>query len=293
MKVKLDIFIVILVAALVAIVTVPAGAAVEEIAYRGQVLSVNQSGGTMTISAGYQYGCNYSGAKPNCSWLPVPVSNLTGTVPDPAAFGVFRAGDQVAATSMGGPGGIWIGLAKIFPTPGIENWLATDIVGDPDSLPVGLASDYYFSYETAAECGNCTGSVCNARYANITLNSTTIPVLRKSLLPGGSAFYNGRNDNSSVLVGFVKGQALSDTCPGMSGMVGLQPVSVFTIHVNQAVAGSPPQVPGVTTLPSTPGGQAMPSTPGPSPAPTKAPSDLIVPIAALGVAGAVLLRKEI
>jgi hypothetical protein len=293
MKGKLAILTVILVAALVAIITVPASAVIEEIAYRGQVISVNQSGGTVTISAGYQYGCNYSGAAPNCSWLPVPVSNLTGTVPDPAAFTVFRAGDQVAATSMGGPGGTWIGIAKIFPTPGIENWLATDIVGDPDSLPVGLASDYYFSYQTAAECGNCTGAVCNARYANVTLNSTTTPVLQKSLLPGGSAFYNGRNDNSSVLIGFVKGQALSDTCPGMSGMVGLQPVSVFTIHVNQAIAGSPSQVPVGHPSQSPPSGQAQPSSASPSPAPTKSPSDLIIPVAALGVTGAVLLRKEI
>ena len=292
MKGRQGILIVVLLAALVAIVSVPANAVVEEIAYRGQVVSVNQSAGTLTVNAGFQYGCNYSGATPNCSWIPITASNLTGTVPDPAAYGAFGAGDQVAATSIGGPGGTWIGLAKIFPTPGIENWLATDIVGDPDSLPVGLASDYYFSYETTAECGNCTGSVCNARYANITLNSTKITVLKKTLLPGGSAFYNGRNDNSSVLIGFIRGQATSDTCQGMSGMVGLQPVSVFTIHVNQAISGSPSQVPAGNATQSAPAGQTAPSSPVPSRAPTKTPSDLIVPIAALGATAAVLVYKK-
>ena len=88
--------------------------------------------------------------------------NLTGTVPDPSVFTVLKAGDPVVATSMGGAGGTWIGVAKVFPTPGIENWLATDIIGDPDSLPVNLAADYSFSYTTTPECGNCTGSVCNA-----------------------------------------------------------------------------------------------------------------------------------
>ena len=193
----------------------------------------------MTISAGYQYGCNYWASTPGCTWEQVNASNLTGTVPDPTALSLFNAGDPVAATSIGGPGGTWIGIAKIFPTPGIENWLATDIIGDPDSLPVGLASDYYFSYETAAECGNGTGSVCNARYASVTLNSTDMTVLQKNLTPGDSAFYNGRNDNSSVTIRFVSGQALSDTCPGMAGMVGLQPVSVFVIHVNPAIAAIP------------------------------------------------------
>jgi hypothetical protein len=291
MKRRLCILIAILAVAVIATVMVPASAVVEEIAYRGQVLSVNQSGGTLTVSAGYQYGCNYSGATPDCSWSPVPASNLTGTVPDPAAFTVFKAGDQVAATSIGGPGGTWIGLAKIFPTPGIENWLATDIVGDPDSLPVGLASNYYFSYDTAPECGNCTGSVCNARYANVTLNSTAVTVLEKSLAPGGTAFYNGRNDNSSVSIGFVAGQALSETCPGKGGMVGLQPVSVFIIHVNQAIAGSPPPVPTRNNTTAVPTVQATSPPASPSQAPTKTPSDLIIPLAALGVTGSVLLRK--
>jgi hypothetical protein len=291
MKRRFSILIAILVLAMITTAIVPASAVLQEITYRGQVLSVNQSGGTLTINAGYQYGCNYTGATPNCSWAVVPASNLTGTVPDPAAFNVFKAGDPVAATSIGGPGGTWIGLAKIFPTPGIENWLATDIVGDPDSLPIGLASDYYFSYDTAPECGNCTGSVCNARYANVTLNSTAMTVLQKNLTPGGTVFYNGRNDNSSVLIGFVKGQALSETCPGMPEMVGLQPVSVFTIHVSQAVAGSPSKVPSQNVATPASTVQSPVQTNNPPPAPTKSPSDLLIPLGALGVIGSLLLRK--
>jgi len=290
MKRNSSILIVLLVLVMLTAMIVPATAVLQEIMYRGQVVSVNQSGGTLTINAGYQYGCNYSGATPKCTWDQVPASNLTGTVPDPTAFNVFKAGDPVAATSIGGPGGTWIGLAKIYPTPGIENWLGTDIIGDPDSLPVGLASDYYFSFETAPECGNCTGSVCNARYADVTLNSTDMTVLRKNLTPGETAFYNGRNDNSSVLIKFVKGQALSDTCPGMAGMVGLQPVSVFTIHVTQAIARPHSPVPSRNS--GTPTSAVQTTVPGsPPPAATKAPSDLGIPLAALGMTGFLMFRK--
>ena len=54
----------------------------------------------------------------------------------------------------------------------------------------------------------------------------------KTLSPGQSLFFNGRNDASSVNVTFVKGQALSSACPGKGGMVGgVQPVSDYLVHV--------------------------------------------------------------
>ncbi|RPH73268.1 hypothetical protein EHM76_05535 [bacterium] len=172
-------------------------------------------------------------------------------------FNVMKTGDPVVATSMGGAGGSWIGVARVFPTPGIENWLATDIIGDPDSLPVGLAADYSFSYTTNPECGNCTGSVCNARSSAIILNSTDRTVLQKTLVSGEKVVYNGRNDNSSVVITFVRGQGLADQCPGRSGMAGLQPVSTFTIQVNQGVTSLPRTIPSPVTTPVTPATTAV------------------------------------
>ncbi len=55
MKKRTSIFIIVLVMIMLTTMIVPVTAVLQQIAYRGQVISVNQSGGTVTISAGYQY----------------------------------------------------------------------------------------------------------------------------------------------------------------------------------------------------------------------------------------------
>ena len=283
-------------AAVVILAAAPASAVIQEIAFRGTMVSMNQSAGTVTINAGYTYGCMFTNGSSTCSWNPAKPENLTGTVPDPAVFTVLKAGDPVVATSMGGPGGTWIGVAKVFPTPGIENWLATDIIGDPDSLPVDLAADYSFGYTTTPECGNCTGSVCNALSTAIILNSTDRTVLQKILGSGEKVVYNGRNDNSSVVITFVKGQGLAEKCPGKAGIVGLQPVSTFIIHVNQGLAAPAPAstpaispaTPAVTTTMTPPPGRVTESL---IPT-TKAPGSIFLPIYALGILGLFIAARK-
>ncbi len=283
-------------AAVVILVAAPASAAIQEIVFRGTLVSMNQSAGTITINAGYTYGCTFANSTSTCSWNPVTPENLTGTVPDPSVFTVLEAGDPVVATSMGGPGGTWVGVAKVFPTPGIENWLATDIIGDPDSLPVGLAADYSFAYITTPECGNCTGSVCNALSAAVTLDSTDRTVLEKTLKSGERVVYNGRNDNSSVIITFVKGQGLAEKCPGKAGMVGLQPVSTFIIHVNQGLAAPAPSLlPAISpatsavTTTMTASSTPLPVTTVPA---TRAAGSVSVPCCALGILGLFIAARK-
>lgn len=283
--------------AVIVLAAAPVSAVVQEITFRGTLVSMNQSAGTMTINAGYTYGCTFTNGTSNCGWDQKKPENLTGTVPDPAVFNVLKPGDPVVATSMGGAGGTWIGIAKVFPTPGIENWLATDIIGDPASLPVNLASDYYFTYSTTPECGNCTGSVCTALSAAIVLNSTDRTVLEKTLGPGENVVYNGRNDNSSVIIKFVNGQGLAEKCPGKAGMVGLQPVSTFIIHVNQGLA-APAPAPTSGKNPATPAATTTMAPPTvPSPATkvptTKAAGSMFLPCCALGIFGLLVATRKL
>ena len=287
---------VLIAATVIILVASPASAAIQEITYRGTMASMNQTAGTITVNAGYTYGCTFANGTSACSWDPVKSENLTGTVPDPSVFTVLKTGDPVVATSMGGAGGTWIGVAKVFPTPGIENWLATDIIGDPSSLPVNLAADYSFSYITAPECGNCTGSVCNALSAGVTLNSTDRTVLEKTLGRGEKVVYNGRNDNSSVIITFVQGQAPADQCPGKAGMVGLQPVSTFIIHVNQGLAGPVPTVTSPVTTAvtaviskTTTPAATVPVTSVPA---TKAAGSIVMPCIALGILGLFIAARK-
>jgi len=282
--------------AVIILAAAPASAVVQEIVYRGTLASMNQSAGTITINAGYTYGCTFANGTSTCTWDKAVPENLTGTVPDPAVFTVLKPGDPVVATSMGGAGGTWIGVALVFPTPGIENWLATDIIGDPNSLPVNLAADYYFTYLANPECGNCTGSVCNALSAAITLNSTDRTVLEKTLARGEKVVYNGRNDNSSVAITFVEGQGPAEKCPGKAGIVGMQPVSTFIIHVNQGLAAPAPASTTQKNQPS-PAATAVVTAP-PNPAPvttvptTKAAGSVFLPCCALGILGLLVLARK-
>ena len=284
-------------AAVIILAAAPASAAIQEIVFRGTLVSMNQSAGTITVNAGYTYGCTFTNSTSTCTWYPGTPENLTGSVPDSAIFTVMKPGDPVVATSMGGAGGTWIGVAKVFPTPGIENWLATDIIGDPDSLPVNLAADYYFGYTTTPECGNCTGSVCNALSAAITLNSTDRTVLEKTLAGGEKVIYNGRNDNSSVIITFVKGQGLAEKCPGKAGMVGLQPISTFIIHVNQGIAAPAPAAthPSTTATPALKTTMTTPQTPAPATTvpTTKAAGSMFLPCCALGILGLIIAVRKL
>jgi hypothetical protein len=215
---------------------VPVSAVVLEVTCKGQVTTLDQVKNTLTIKNPEQYGCEYpaTGA-PVCSWKPLGItSSLTGTVPDPAAFSVFSGGEQAVVTSLGGPGEQWITLAKIY-GPRETEQLITDIVGDPRTVPLPLIGDYSVETSTVPDCNACTGTTCTAKQANVTVKSSGSEVSEKTLAPGESLSYNGRNDGSGVMVKFISGQAASESCPGKAGMTGPQAVSVYVVKVTPPV----------------------------------------------------------
>jgi len=213
--------------------TIPAGAVVLEVTVKGTVSDISAADNTLTIASPSQYGCDYGSgtSAPVCSWTPMNTTTLAGTVPDKAAFSVFTKGDSVVATSLGGTGGTWISLAKLYGTGTYADY-ATDEIGDIGSLPVNLIGDYSVTGDTVPDCSACTGTTCTASASDVTIKSGKVTAAAKTLSPGQSLFFNGRNDASSVNVTFVKGEALSSTCPGNTGMVGgVQPVSDYIVHV--------------------------------------------------------------
>ncbi|WP_292370741.1 hypothetical protein [Methanoregula sp. UBA64] len=212
---------------------IPAGAVVLEVTVKGTVSDISAADNTLTIANPSQYGCDYGSgtSAPVCSWTPLNTTTLSGTVPDKAAFSVFKTGDSVVAVSLGGTGGTWISLAKLYGSGTYADY-ATDEIGDIGSLPVSLIGDYTVTADTVPDCSACTGTTCTASASNVTIKSGKTAAAAKTLSPGQSLFFNGRNDASSVNVTFVKGEALSSTCPGKAGMVGgVQPVSDYLVHV--------------------------------------------------------------
>jgi hypothetical protein len=211
---------------------VPAGAVVLEVTMKGTVGAVMPVNNTLTVANPQKYGCTYpaTGA-PVCTWDPMNRAAVSGTVPDPAVFTIFSQGDSLVATSMGGTGGTWISLAKLY-GPGKDGEYVTDIVGNLDSVPTPLIGDYVIDATTVPDCGKCTGTTCTALSSDVKLRSGALLVTERNLIPGGSFTYNGRNDGSSVAVTFVSGQASSMTCPGAMQLVGgVQPVSDYIVKV--------------------------------------------------------------
>jgi hypothetical protein len=282
---------VIIAALVLCLFILPATAVIHEVTMKGTVSTLSPQKNTLTIENPVQYGCSYpaTGA-PVCSYTPMNVSVLTGTVPDSAAFTVLKTGDPVVATSLGGAGGTWITLAKLYGSRPNEEFV-TDIIGEPGTIPTPLIGDYALDLAMTPDCSACTGTTCNAVSSDVSVKSGGSVVLDKTLLPRQLLTYNGRNDGSSVAVTFVNGKASSASCAGRTGMAGPQPVSVFVVTVVPPVGYAQNNLRTASTtspeeaLTAVPAGTAAP-VPAATPVPTRKSGDL--PLAAVGAAGMVV-----
>ena len=289
-------------------IAVPVSAVVLEVTVKGPVGTVMPTTNTLTINDPQKYGCSYpASGNPVCTWAPLTdarstPSSLSGTIPDPAALTVFKPGDLAVATSIGGAGETWIALAKLYGSRANEEYV-TDIVGNIDSIPTPLIGDYSIDAVTVPDCTNCTGTTCTATSSDVKILSSGNMVMEKTLVPGETLMYNGRNDASSVTVTFVKGQALSASCPQVQqGMVGgIQPVSDYLVTVVPPISSVQTNIrTATTTRPE----EAMPAaaiTTGATaasgtmvPATTTQKSDIfpIVVIGAVFVASLILVRRR-
>ncbi|MDO9550145.1 MAG: hypothetical protein Q7J03_04155 [Methanoregula sp.] len=277
---------------------VPVSAVIQEVTLKGTVATLSPPTNTLSIEHPQQYGCSYpaTGA-PVCTYTPMSVEVLTGTVPDAAAFSIFTNGDPVVATSIGGAGETWITLAKLFGSRPNEEFL-TDIVGDISTIPTPLIGNYALDATTVPDCAACTGTTCTAQSSNVKVMSEGKEVFTQALKPGETLNYNGRNDGSGVAVTFVKGQALSSSCPGKAGMTGPQAISVYVVKIVPPISAAQVDIrTATTTRPEEALRTAAPtvaSTSSPTMIPTtKAGMLPLAAIGAIGIAGLILvMRKE-
>jgi len=256
----------------------PAAAVIQEVTVKGTVSALDLAQNSVTIANPLQYGCSYpaTGA-PVCSYSAMNQTSLVGSAPSASAFEVFKTGDPVVATSLGGAGGTWISLAKLF-GPLAEDAYVTDIVGDPSTIPTPLAGNYVLELTTTPDCNSCSGTTCKAATADVKIMEGSMVLKEQSLTPLQTMQYNGRNDGSSVEVSFVKGEAPSTTCAGRTGMTGPQPVSVYVVHVVPPI-GMTTHVPVTATT-------VAPTT-VPTPVPTTTQKSATLPFVALGAVGCI------
>jgi len=238
-----------LIISLIIVLVAPGSGVLQEITYRGTVTGLDPVNETMIIQVSHTWGCTF-GNTTTCEWNPIPEENLTGTVPVPEVFSVVSTGMTVEATSIGGPGGRWIGIGTLFPTPGIEYWFAQDLFGDPSVLPAPLMADFYLYAETIPDCRECSATVCTAQSALVNVSQIEGRDQEMDLVPGQTFTFSERNDNSSLTVTFLQGEASASACPGGEPLTGgIQPVSNFVVHVQPPIASVPPSE-GTTGIPS-------------------------------------------
>jgi len=276
-------------------ICIPVGAVMLEVTVKGAVATISPNKNTLTVDNPLQYGCSYpASGVPVCSFTPINKSTLTGTVPDAVAFTVFNIGDPVVATSVGGPGETWITLAKLFGSRPNEE-LVTAMVGDIATIPTPLIGNYALDATTVPDCSACSGITCTATSATVKVKSEGNGVLERTLMPGESLSYSGRNDGSSVYIKFVKGQASSTTCPGKAGMTGPQAISVYLVKVVPPISSAQTNIRTATTTRLDEALTPLPPTVLTSsavPATTRTGMLPLAAIGAIGLAGIVLVIRR-
>ncbi|MBP2134541.1 hypothetical protein J2128_002512 [Methanomicrobium sp. W14] len=230
----------------------PASAVLQEINGMGTIVSVNQDENTIAIDSEYQFVTSYSGSMPISEWIASTIiGNVTGTVPDDAAFETFSVGDPVRFIVLGGDGGTYLGIAKI--TNISADAVVTDIIGDPDRTVFRpLEGGYMLKTMSVPNCDECSGTTCTASSASVTIIKSSENITQTSLLPGDIYIYNTHNpDEYDISVEFVKGEGLSSTCQTATfqQISGPQTVSVYVIHITKGISDET-TVPTESTTPS-------------------------------------------
>jgi len=144
----------------------------------------------------------------------------------------------VEASSLGIPGGHWIGIGVLEPVYEEGGYVATDLFGNLQSLPAPLPGGYVVKAVTEPDCEHCTGSTCPALRVTTTILRNGVEYWTGTLLPGEEHQYRDPLDQSGVYIRFVSGNASSNLCPNATGIfTGPQPLSVFIIHVDKPGLG--------------------------------------------------------
>lgn len=226
----------------------PAAAILPSYCFRGTVTDLSRSDNTVTVLVTHKWGCEYFDAAATCNWKSISPQILSGTAPTPEVFDYVRIGSSVEAGSIGSQGERWVGIGVLTPSYSSEPLHATRLFGDLGILRAPLASRYSLAVFTQPDCGECAGAVCVAQSTNVTISRDGLEMLAVTLLPGEEVICTDPADGSGVTLTFVSGQASVNLCPDTPpGMSGVQPISVFVVHVNQGGPGPSPTRTPVST----------------------------------------------
>lgn len=214
---------------------VPVSAVLQETTVSGEVTKITEANKEITIYANEFWNGE--------SWVMYSVTsptknNLNGVVPDGDIFGYLSVGDIVQATFAGDESSevIWVTVARVELPESSSRYLS-DSWGDPSLLKSPFFNNFKISYEATADCDECSGSVCTAKSANVSVSQgwdRRNYHQEKTMVPGERLIFSSPEGcQSELLVSFIEGQSASGACSGYEGMTGPQPFSNFGVHVVQ------------------------------------------------------------
>jgi len=202
-----------------------ASAMIPSFTYRGTVTNLDPAGDTITIEATHRWSCGAEG----CNWMEIESQEMVSAVPVAEVYDTIRLGDTVEVAGL--PDAKWNAIGLLYDDPGY-GFLATDLFGDLGHLPAPLVGGYDISANTSPDCGSCSGTVCTAEYASVTVSRYDQERWNGVLFPGEEHAYYDPTDLSNVYVKFISGEASSHLCPDSGFSTGPQPFSRFIVHLN-------------------------------------------------------------
>jgi hypothetical protein len=229
---------------------VSASAVLLETTVTGEVTKLDEAGNEIAVYVDEVWNGE--------SWVMYSVTSinkqdLVGSVPEGDIFDYLSIGDVVQATFTGDETStvIFVTVAKVE-LPDSSSRYLSDSWGDPSVLVSPFFNNFKISYETTADCNDCSGSVCTAESVNVSVSQgwegqnyfqelTMMPEERH-------LFSSPEGCESELVVTFEEGQASVGSCNSMP-VGGPQPVSDFAIHVVQK--GTETEVTATPTASST------------------------------------------
>ncbi|UUX91629.1 hypothetical protein [Methanoplanus endosymbiosus] len=209
-----------------------ASAVIQEVNGMGTITSMDKGAGTISINSEYQFTISYTGSTPNEQWIKATETEVTGNVPDDKAFEIFKTGDPVRFIVLGGTGGDYLGIAKIDKIS--RDAEISAIVGDIDRMIFKpLADGFIVTAKPDPNCAECSGTVCTASSAAITVSKDGNILTEATLVPGGFADVTDEPNTFELCITFVKGEGLASTCnPDAQIMMGgPQAISTYILEI--------------------------------------------------------------
>lgn len=226
---------IILLGLLVITVIMPAAAASDETTIAGVVSKLNPADNTIEIRAERIWnGETWTGV----SVTFVTKEYITGTVPASAVFDKLSVSDPVQATFTGDEEDTvdWLCIGRVATGESTGKYLS-DAFGDPKYIISPFFNNFQLTYNTFADCGSCSGAVCSANYADLSVSQGweeknyayeyTIKTGERHV------FTSPEGCESELSVTFISGEAAASKCRNYPAAAGTEPYSDFVINVVQ------------------------------------------------------------